>query len=38
MSVMDQLENVGTIIKSEKPTSKETHDGVKNKLQRRSHA
>ena len=40
MSVMDQLENVGTIIKSEKPITKKKSfdDGVKNKLQRRSHA
>ena len=40
MSVMDQLENVGTIIKSEKPIIKKKtfYDGVKNKLQRRSHA
>ena len=39
MSVMDQLENVGTIIKSEKPIIKKKsfNDGVKNKLQRRSH-
>ena len=40
MSVMDQLENVGTIIKSEKPIikNKSFDDGVKNKLQRRSYA
>jgi hypothetical protein len=40
MVVMDQLENIGTIVKSEKQIveKKSVNDGVKNKLQRRSYA